>query len=497
MHLTLTFYKTPKKRNSTKLACSKTDGRPYVSVKVCVLERVPSIINPVLRLPARPATSGDGITIITAGNKGVNIDIFKQTHVSIDEFGGRHYFIKDVSCGSNCIDLALELDVLSTYRGNILGAGQFVSRAESAYNGAIVDTLTPTTAERETNFTTTASDVYVRGANSGFYILGVVNGTADFGGTCYYAYSGISQLDNLVDFLLSDPNWMNIEDIGEALVKGLVNPLQYITSCKYFPLPIAQLLNEDQDAGQADVKLGFWQTDKWGLKPKKYTATFSAVMNIPKHPQAGEVGEFLNLSPYSRYVLAFEPFGTIPIDTTAIAGADRLELTLDVDIITGEAALTIKAISVVYNFVSKHYATIGVDVPLSQNSTNMLSAAAGAVGVVGGIVGAVAGGSAALGLSPIANGIVQTVESALPQMYSKGGTASAAFMEGNNPRLYAHFQKVQPIPAEIFGRPLCEFVTLGELSGYVECNRPVVENCGTAQECDAVVEMLRGGVYIE
>lgn len=47
------------------------------------------------------------------------------------------------------------------------------------------------------------------------------------------------------------------------------------------------------------------------------------------------------------------------------------------------------------------------------------------------------------------------------------------------------------------GRPLCQFVQLNTLSGYLVVDRPHVEISGTAEEAMQINSMLAAGAYYE
>jgi hypothetical protein len=96
-------------------------------------------------------------------------------------------------------------------------------------------------------------------------------------------------------------------------------------------------------------------------------------MRVPKHPLAQSRGKFLNLAPYTTYNLYFYPFGCLEIDSTNLINADRLQLDIVVDLLTGSAVLNVR--NNYSNSSTKPIlatrANLGIQLPTGQIAANL------------------------------------------------------------------------------------------------------------------------------
>lgn len=296
----------------------------------------------------------------------------------------RYYFITDWYYDSGFWHAVLAVDVLASYKTEIGGSTQFVSRAYSNYNPLIIDASYPTTGEvtRSGDFITPASfwGANPTGAN-GLIVIGVVgNSASGIGAVTYYAMS-MSVFNAFINNMLSSISWANISttEISEELQKALINPTQYITFCKWFPIDAGSF---SQGVATTTLALGWWTFSLSGNARILSTVGSALVgrtneMDIPKHPQHAGRGLFTEFSPYSTYMLKFLPFGVFEIDSTELAEKDTLGIQVSCNLMTGDAVLHVsakKTADASYNWASPFLvaeAQIGVPLPIGQVSANM------------------------------------------------------------------------------------------------------------------------------
>lgn len=296
----------------------------------------------------------------------------------------RYYFITDWYYDSGFWYAVLAVDVLASYKTEIGGSLQFVSRAYSNYNPLIIDASYPTTGEvsRSGDFITPASfwGANPTGAN-GLIVIGVVGASASgIGAVTYYAMS-MAVFNAFMNSMLSSIAWANISttEISAELQKALINPTQYITFCRWFPIDAGSFA---QGGATTTLSLGWWTFNLSGTARVLNTVGSAWVnrnneMDIPKHPQHTGRGLFTEFSPYSSYMLKFLPFGVFEIDSTELAEKDTLGIQVSCNLMTGDSVLHLsakKTTDSAYNWASPFLvaeAQIGVPLPIGQVSANI------------------------------------------------------------------------------------------------------------------------------
>lgn len=296
----------------------------------------------------------------------------------------RYYFITDWYYDSGFWYAVLAVDVLASYKTEIGGSLQFVSRAYSNYNPLIIDASYPTTGEvsRSGDFITPASfwGANPTGAN-GLIVIGVIGASASgIGAVTYYAMS-MAVFNAFMNSMLSSIAWANISttEISAELQKALINPTQYITFCRWYPIDAGSFA---QGGATTTLSLGWWTFNLTGTARVLNTVGSAWVnrnneMDIPKHPQHTGRGLFTEFSPYSSYMLKFLPFGVFEIDSTELAEKDTLGIQVSCNLMTGDSVLHLSAKKTTdagYNWSSPFLvaeAQIGVPLPIGQVSANM------------------------------------------------------------------------------------------------------------------------------
>lgn len=474
------FYKYNKKTNSTARPNNSTTKIELDNVQI----KTPSSINqPLIQLA-----------------KGT--DVTGYNYVYLPSFN-RYYFINDITYNIGIWLVSCVVDVLASFREDILNSEQYILRSASDYNGNILDMLYGTEASSNYYNVTSASTVvdpdnqisfpnyYNANYTDGVFIIGVISNNNS--GVTYYQLSYIG-FKNLINYLMSYvPSDMS--DVSNGIAKSLLDPLQYITTCLWYPVSmtrgIVPVINS--------INIGGYDISVIGLGGgviETRQVHFRSTISIPKHPQANEY-PYTQLEPFSRYNLFFEPFGNIPLDSTKLYGASSLSLDWYLDVPTGEAELFINNGTLLVSNVSS---LVGVQIRLSQlvndiigGAVNLGSAIAGTIvnAVAGNVMGAVVSG---------VSGIASTVNSMLPQLSTRGCEGSFLPYGLGAPKLHAFYNKQLNTDKERYGAPLCDIRELDDLSGYVLCSNAVVNyraHTPLSMESDEVNSLLNTGVYIE
>lgn len=504
--MTIDFYiGFTKRKNSTK---RPVEGGTVVKHTLTGYLKEPcSTLNPVINIQELPVQNAP----------------CAMTYAWIPAFY-RYYFVKDWVWNDGLWTVQLEVDVLATYRPHIGDtyayiercAGVASGRTERYFNGRIIDKQYPTTTEYTMQEVNVSASCPWSGwdVEDGCYVLGIISRTtslANVGGAVTYYALTQTQLRNLMEYMLNDQFYndagfaLNLQ-VNHDLAKCLVNPIQYITSCYWFPASVSKFTIASDDT----IKVGPWTTIGTGkpiLNRVGYREEFT--ITLPSHPQSAMRGEYLNYSPYTKYLCTLSPFGSFMIDPAWVQDDKTVRFQAQVDGITGKACLQLcgkNNIDVDQNHFYLSTAMFGVPIQLAQvgedwigSAKSLIQAGGGALGAGlqafgGNYVGAMHSGMMAL--SSVGNAI----ESAMPTVTSDGVNGSFLAFErltGTFDRITALFSPVVDEDNTELGRPLCEVRQIKNLAGYVKCGEATVDYYAFDSELDMIHNYLLSGFFWE
>ena len=530
MALTANFYQFGKKNNSTK---QPTLVNLAFSCTVELKESC-SIVNPVLVINFNDVNVSDGVILGTNYLQLVNFS--------------RYYFINDWVWLNGVWQCTCTADPLATFKQSILQETFYIMRStydsggNVLYDGTVGDSKYPVTAAQPTYNSSADDNPFTQ--VDGVYIVGIINSSSENGAVTYYTFNTIgfrvfcSQLFNY------SSGWLDIDttEISEDLQKALVNPFQYVVSCQYLPINVQDVIDIGGTA-TTTIRFGWWSvTVPQGARIVDTTARIRRVnsLTIPRHPSAASRGSYLNLSPYSIYTLRYYPFGTINIDSEAIAGWNTLDLYADMDLCTGKGVLNI-CVNGFNNPIRTIEAQLGVPIPtaslqtsysnIATGNTALMAAGATLIGGIntqadtvenpvayngGGFMDTIKGtfqriksdfqnmGEQVRGVVSEGGGIKQMASDIFNLAVAASTTAEIQGMQGNasayNAQTLTLSGRFLPITAEDFthiGRPLMALRQLSTLSGFVLCRDADVSFICTERERAAIKAFLEAGFFIE
>ena len=393
------------------------------------------------------------------------------------KWGSRYYFVDDIVIISNDhAEYVCRTDVLATFKTVIGNSSQYVLRAASQYNPYIVDTKYPAKASASLS-QTLLSGLAVD--STGIYVIGIISENDSENAVTYYTL-GPSNFSALMQALF-DTSYLNAQDISTELQKELVNPMQYVTSCYWFPFTAQQAAGD-----MAQIKFGWWDSGVYAgkLSESGRIVSLEATFSLPGHPQVSR-GNYLNDAPYTRHTLNCYTFGSIPLDPAPFADGSAGAIQIDVDLYTGIAQMYVACNgSRLFTVVSQ----FGVPIQLAQSQGNIVS---GALSALGGAVGLAYGN-----VVGFAQGIASAVEAAMPQVQSQGANGSkVAFLQTAN--IVSQFRQLVPEDNAQIGRPLCDVKTINTLSGYILCEEADLDFAGSSSEKEQVMSYMNSGFYYE
>ena len=423
---------------------------------------------------------------------------------------GHYYFVDDViNLNASMCELVCSMDVLASYKSDIVSYTAFVERAASSYDQFIND---PLLSQRqlllnEDKTVTSLSSFFT--TNHGCFIVECL---AKDQGIILYATDTLDPYK----YILS-PDGYSTNDVTDWIQSRISQAFDldvYIGSVKWFPFdansidPNATALTTSFPVGPVDIAaaLNIAQPGTWNY------SIYPITNKLPKHasyqlvlPTTGNFGDFRDCNnSFTQYNLYLPGVGLINLDAAivgyAINNSKTLVLELDVDLISGEITylLSFQASGGGFDaYIGRYSGNISVDVPIGKSAVDTVKSAKMIAGSIG--EGAMHGGWIGAAIGAVAGAVEAIQNSMRPETSMIGGS-------GNKSEIYYHSTDIvlsrkqfgcKDYPTAVAGRPLMQNVTLSSLSGFVKCGNASVPVNAHAAERDAINNFLNSGFYIE
>lgn len=464
MSFTAVFYNFSKRLKSTK----QPSGGTTYNIEL----KAPSgFLNPTIKLDIGQSGNPTGFN-----------------YCYIAEFN-RYYWVSNWMWDNRLWVAVCKVDSMASHKTGIGSYQGYVSRAASSYDGDIMDLYYPAKAEiTETKQDATTAPEFTHTITAGCFVIGVQGKDAapNGGAVTYYAVRPAA-IAAITSYLL-DPQNYDQDEISDGLLECIFNPMQFIVSCMWFPFALT--------LGSDSISVGWWTiTNTSGAchKLSDPVYTRNIVYPVPKHPQAASRGNYLNMQPFSKYIINAGPWGAIPIDNRQLLDESSLTCVINVDLMTGTGRLSIKGKNSLA-YVEDHVAQIGVPVQLGQNMLNqgaVSNAGHGIIGTIGSFISGNPAGALTSGLSAIGN--IAAMSQADP--ISVGSNGSMAFNVLFN--IIGRFLTIVDEDLASRGRPLCKRVTISSLSGFIMCEDADPAIAATDSELREIVSNMNSGFYYE
>lgn len=496
----VTLYSFCKERNSTALPGNDVPRRELD----CIIKDPFTLTSPELVLKL------DGIP--------------SEMYCYIPDFG-RYYFIESWTYSQNRWFAQTTVDVLGSRRAGILASSQYVLRSASQFDRNIADSYYP--AKSEYNFIRrdAPADFWVSSPTDVTFVLDI---SGKGNATYLYAFS-YSQFLAFSDYLLGSTDWLDLsaiaDEISEQLSKMMFNPLDYIASCRIYPIKYSSFVSTMKGAAVTSIPFGWWSIKSNASRISKGQFVKTLQIGFADHPQAADRGNWLNLAPYTMITAYFPPFGVfdIPPEDLVFGTVDNMvgrfiKATTTIDLQSGNGVLQFTNIN--NNIIMEISSKVGVDMPLFAQSLDrntdpaMSAILSGANAIIankesGTDIPVLPDLSGIFGDSwqaptirvPDFSGAVKNFVSgfltASSHLQSIGSAGSMAAYTRDPSFMIVHTILVDDDNTKN-GRPLAKTVVLNTLSGYTTCQNPhIVLDGYTPTENDAVNAYLANGFYIE
>lgn len=485
MGIQVYFYNQFSKRKNSTLQPQENTGTLYT----CVLKDNTSVTAPIIEIHLASS------------------DPTSYTYAYIPLFN-RYYFVKDWVWVKGVWTAPLVVDPMASFKTGIGALTKYVIRSSSQYDTGIIDTMYPVKNPWHSQQVQVPVpfDYSERSYVIGFICAPSPDAQGNFhpnsqGSVTYYMATE-KQIVQIIRFMMSDDfvNILTDPSVGltSSAIKNFMNPLDYIASVMLYPFEA----RNDGFLPSQKPKIGWWDMNQFNDFPslirldnviKQFTGNDYRVPVVTNPYAIGSKG-FLKYAPYTRYHLQLEPFGSIPLDTTLVAGAEYLYTTYDIDLITGMCRLSVGTESYksdlgVYNSM------VGVTLPLSQITTDIVG---GAIDLVGGLARTIATPNIGGQISSFLTGIGNAVDSLKPQQETKGTAGSIISYNGvHTHEMTMQYADCVTTDIQDFGAPLCALRVLNTLSGYIQCEDGRHNINAYDNEKLEISDYLTGGFFYE
>lgn len=444
------------------------------------------------------------------------------SHFSME---GRFYKITDIrSIRQSIIEVSGTVDVLATWKSNILATSAFVAYDTTA-NTEITDRRlsTKTTTTRAENVGT-AGDMLGRGycvaintvgeSACATYIMQMSDATElldTLGQTMENLFPTSEDEEEPVD--PDDPDYDpdapgvigTIEEIVNRLADAIANGFRQlvgstnaadcIKSAFLIPIPYSYISGTTET-----VKLGIYNTHKTGKKRASRGIQTSMNVSIP-----WQASDWRRNAPYTEIYLYIPFIGVIQYPASALIGATWFNILVAIDETAGDAIFTVSIDTAsggsATKVIGQYSANIAASFPIG--ASNITPAALGtSVLAAAGVAAAAVATSGAAAVAAGTAGIMGEINSATPIPSSIGSAGGGALLAlwGYAPRCMVIFHDTNVAPSSVsavIGTPTNQVKSLSGLTGYVETRNASVAGGMTDSERMAINKYLDGGIYIE
>ena len=461
------FYSHNKRNNSLKLPTGGT------SIP-CVLKDSTSLTAPVLEL------------------KTATRPLYNYAH--IPDFG-RFYYVNEWTYNKGVWSCSLSVDVLTSWRANILDTTAYVEYSSSSYSKNITDARMMASEEKMySNWQEPAEHAMF--TTNGCYILSLISTDANgYNGAC--AVYALTQ-EQLTQFSATITAQSFLDGVWEGIKNAFNNPFDAIVSCRWIPFSYGNLQGIEKEivvvyaASGCNGKL---------LKSNIVEATLETQIPI----RTANI-DFTDAPPFTTGVLYLPFVGTVPLDLTAFYPNYYLYIGIHCDVVTGDVVYTLGPDA--NFFLSTYSGNCATQIPLSNNMVDSLGMVASSSGIIGGLVSTVVGivkkdaKMIKSGLGAMGIGTAGEIRSAEIHTQTNGAISSRI---GSYVQTQIELTVIRSTVIDHYGTERKETIgfpcfrtnLLGTLSGYCQCSGASVTAPATDDELTQINAYLDSGIYIE
>jgi hypothetical protein len=408
----------------------------------------------------------------------LTVENFNISYVKWDE---RYYYVTDISSLRNgVIELSCTIDVLATYKKQILQTTAYIECSTSKFNSNLLDTRIPNTGN-VIQSVASSKDIETF-SQSGCYCLTIIGSGGSNTEQRFVTRQGLNNLSDNISQITD-------EDVINGLVLKFGSVFGTITGCTFLPFSLPNGTNEL-------IKIGDYTTGTDSIVASSLVSLETKTINIPWiYTIPRRMTESLNI--YLPCV------GNVPLDPSQFLNDTTLTIYCIFDYVTGELIylLTNGKIFLKYN------TQCGTPIQFAFNSQSRTT------GVLSTIFEKVKEWSdSGLDLSNVGADVLSTRNENLIKTFSRLGTSynvigsNGSFANGilassrNNIVISSSafgFSTTQESIRSIKGSPFMSVSSLSDINGFCKCNGASVSVSCEENERNKINNYLNSGFFIE
>ena len=425
-------------------------------------------------------------------------------------WGTRYYFVSALrSIRNNLWEVDCALDVLATYKSNILATTAYVIY-DTVSNTELPDNRLPIKTTKSIDVSTAACPFVPDG---GCFILSLTGSNGTTG--VYKATQGqlaalIDDVSDIWDNLFNYPDapdkpdvpdygsdflenislavryWADdfmwyIEYIKQAVCQffGSGDLVQNIRECRFIPF------NVGTTGGSTTIYLGTFETQQTLGKLNTETVHRTASVSIP-----WQANDFRRRSPYTEVYLYLPYIGMIKLSSENLVGQSSISVAYTLALRDGSLICTVSSGG---EILGQYSGNVGASVPIGVSNINLPKAAQSVI----------SGATSAAGknLGGVGMAVLNFADAVTPNFSSIGGLDGIAGIGANqNITCYTVFHDTIVAPnTELLtiGSPTMAPKALATLTGFCQCMDAHVEAPAMDNELEAIDNYLNSGFFIE
>lgn len=428
----------------------------------------------------------------------------------------RYYWITDWTYDGGLWHAAMKVDVLATYRPQILAASAFVAYDEST-NIDLIDSrlsmLSAPVIEQETgNFSKLG-----QGTGGGGAVVVLCTGRDSTAGFVMTP-AQISQLMNNIvswasatfaessmDQYYPDPNdslgeqfWTVYKGYCSWLKRVVVNLVSNGDAASNLRAAVQlPVVVEDVPGTSQQIVLGQYETAVYAKKISNRILYDQCQVAIRWRYSDWRCNE-----PYTEIFLYIPYVGNIKMPNSALIGQTHLRVYANVDLLSGDAVFRVY-VEPADKLIASYTSNIGASYPIGASNISPAQTVTGIAGAVGAIAAGAAKGGAAGAVIGSVGAITGIMAANTPQSSSIGGGGGGASQGLSGTCICTVIShNTDPAPGDpnaeaIMGTPTMRVKSLGNVEGYLETRGAAVTGNMTATEHAELNAMLDRGIYVE
>lgn len=408
-----------------------------------------------------------------------------------------YFFVSNVThVYNNMWSVSLNIDLLATYREDILSTGAFIRRSSSNYDINIVDEMnSELTSVNEISLSKSPmlDETQLYDTGDGCYIMHTMNSiTEPIHGGLNACYILTAKQMNDISRILMTADQTILDQIGEYFAK----PIDAITKVMWLPLNVSIVINQT-GASSTKVYIGKYDTNITAYHVTNNFIEVSTVFDLSNYYPNG----YLRNINYTSATLTLPFIGTVGIDCKRLFENhlnDDLRVDIAIDVRNGKQLVLVRTCEHVTTPINIFESNLGYEVQISATQFNLMG---GVSNLLNGLAFTTNPKTAPYGLSSLANALADTITPSSSSVGASGGNMAFIALGGNIRLSIISRETEYDIENEsvknIIGLPLNHVMLLADISGYVITEKASVSANAYINELTTINNMLNGGVYIE